>query len=45
MRSLSVLWIHAPQPGAAQRMPIVEYGLSDAFRDFCGEAYNVRMPL
>ncbi len=45
MRSLSVLWIHAPQPGDAQRMPIVEYGLSDAFRDFCGEAYNVRMPL
>ena len=26
-------------------MPIIEHGLSDAFRDFCGEAFNVRMPL
>ena len=26
-------------------MPAVEYGMSDAFREFCGDAYNVRMPL
>lgn len=45
MRSLSVIWIHKPADDDARRMPIVEYGLSDAFREFCGEAYNVRMPL
>ncbi len=45
MRSLSVIWIHKPVDDDARRMPIVEYGLSDAFREFCGEAYNVRMPL
>ncbi len=45
MRSLSVIWIHKPAADDARRMPIVEYGLSDAFREFCGEAYNVRMPL
>ena len=26
-------------------MSVVEHGLSDAFRDFCAEAFNVRMPL
>ena len=45
MRSLSVLWLHVPGAGDADVMPIVEHGLSDAFRDFCAEAFNVRMPL
>ena len=45
MRSLSVIWIHQPESDDPRRMPIVEYGLSDAFREFCGDAYNVRMPL
>ena len=31
--------------GDADMMPVVEHGLSDAFRDFCAEAFNVRMPL
>lgn len=26
-------------------MPVVEHGLSDAFRTFCAEAFDVRMPL
>ncbi|MBO4448352.1 MAG: aminotransferase class I/II-fold pyridoxal phosphate-dependent enzyme, partial [Kiritimatiellae bacterium] len=25
--------------------PVVEHGMSDAFRDFCADAFNVRMPL
>ena len=45
MRSLTVLWLHAPMCGDADMMPVVEHGLSDAFRDFCAEAFNVRMPL
>ena len=45
MRSLSVLWLHTPSAGDDDVMPIVEHGLSDAFRDFCAEAFNVRMPL
>ena len=45
MRSLTVLWLHAPMDGDADMMPVVEHGLSDAFRDFCAEAFNVRMPL
>ena len=45
MRSLTVLWLHAPAADDAHVMPIVEHGLSDSFRDFCAEAFNVRMPL
>ena len=45
MRSLSVLWLHTPDPRDAKILPIVEYGLSDAFRDFCHDVFNVRAPL
>lgn len=45
MRSLSVLWLHKSAPGDAKDVPLVEYGLSDAFREFCHDAFNVRMPL
>ena len=45
MRFLTVLWLHEPGAGDADLMPVVEHGLSDAFRDFCAEAFNVRMPL
>ena len=45
MRSLTVLWLHKPDVDDATVMPIVEHGLSDAFRDFCDDAFNVRMPL
>ena len=45
MRTLSVLWLHAPEACDASVMPVVEYGLSDAFRDFCHDAFNVRIPM
>ncbi len=45
MRYLSVLWLHKPLPSDDKTVPVVEYGLSDAFRAFCLEAFNVRMPL
>ena len=45
MRSLSVIWLHAPDARDAKIMPVVEYGLSDAFRDFCHDVFNVRSPL
>lgn len=44
MRSLTVFWLHAPQVRDAKTMPVVEYGLSDAFRDFCHDTFNVRTP-
>ena len=45
MRSLSVLWLHTPEPRDAKTLPVVEYGLSDAFRDFCHDVFNVQSPL
>lgn len=45
MRSLAVLWLHTPQNGDERTFPIVEHGLSDAFREFCQDVCNVRMPL
>ena len=45
MRSLTVFWLHAPDARDAKTMPVVEYGLSDAFRDFCHDTFNVRAPL
>ena len=44
MRSLTVFWIHSPTPRDAKVMPVVEFGLSDAFRDFCHDTFNVRVP-
>ena len=45
MRSLTVFWVHTPNARDAKIMPVVEYGLSDAFRDFCHDTFNVRDPL
>ena len=45
MRSLTVLWLHQPLVDDAAAIPLAEHGLSDAFRDFCHDAFNVRMPL
>ena len=41
MRGLTVFWLHAPGPRDAKLMPVVEYGLSDAFRAFCHDVFNV----
>ena len=45
MRALTVFWVHEPNARDAKTMPVVEYGLSDAFRDFCHDTFNVREPL
>ena len=45
MRSLTVLWLHKPLGDDDSSIPMVEHGLSDAFRDFCHDAFNVRMPM
>ena len=45
MRYLSVLWLHQPLPSDGRTLPVVEHGLSDAFRAFSHETFNVRMPL
>ena len=45
MRTLTVIWLHSPQAGDIDMLSVVEHGLSDAFRDCCSEAFNVRMPL
>ena len=41
MRALTVFWLHTPESRDAKVMPVVEYGLSDAFRDFCHDTFNV----
>ncbi|MBR3957589.1 MAG: hypothetical protein IKJ89_07050 [Kiritimatiellae bacterium] len=45
MRSLTVIWLYASREDDVRHLPVVEHGMSDAFRDFCAEAFNVRMPL
>lgn len=45
MRSLSVLWLHTPEKTDGKILPVVEYALSDAFRDFCHDAFNVGVPM
>lgn len=44
MRSLTVFWLHAPTPRDAKILPAVEFGLSEAFREFCHDTFNVREP-
>ena len=44
MRALTVFWLHRPSARDTKVMPVVEYGLSDAFRDFCHDTFNVREP-
>ena len=45
MRSLTVLWLHTPNERDTKLLPVVEYGLADAFREFCHDTFNVQMPL
>lgn len=45
MRTLTILWLHKPDAGDGDMLSVAEHGLSDAFRDFCAEAFNVRVPL
>ena len=44
MRSLTVFWLHVPADHDDRVLPVVEYGLSDAFREFCHDTFNVCTP-
>ncbi|MBP5790828.1 MAG: aminotransferase class I/II-fold pyridoxal phosphate-dependent enzyme [Kiritimatiellae bacterium] len=45
MRSLSVLWLHRKTQADEKALPLIEYALSDAFKDFCQSVFNVHAPL
>ena len=45
VRSLSVFYLHRPNKLDSKRLPLIEYGLADAFRDFCRETFDTGMPL
>ena len=45
IRTLTVFYLHVPHRLDAKNLPVVEYGLSDAFRDFCRETFDARSPL
>ena len=40
VRSLTVFYLHRANRLDARRLPVVEYGLTDAFRDFCRETFD-----
>jgi len=42
IRTLSVFYLHKPSRFDAKRLPVIEYGLTDAFRDFCRETFDMR---
>ena len=44
-KNLNVFYLHRPTAQDAERLPVIEYGLSDAFRDFCRETFDTRQPL
>ena len=45
LQPLHVIYLHAPAPDDATVLPEMEYGLSDAFRAFCKEAFSNGHPL
>ena len=45
IRTLTVFYLHKPHRQDAKNLPVVEYGLSDAFRDYCRETFDARAPL
>lgn len=45
VRSLTVFYLHKAGKFDSRRLPIIEYGLNDAFRDFCRETYDTNAPL
>jgi len=44
-RSLTVIYLHHATRFDARRLPVMEYGLADAFRDFCRETFDTQGPL
>ena len=45
VRNLTAIYLHRETRTDAKRLPVIEYGLADAFRDFCRETFNVDAPL
>ena len=45
IRTLTVFYLHRPHRLDGKNLPIVEYGLADAFREFCRETFDARGPL
>ena len=45
VRSLAVFYLHRAHRLDARRLPVVEYGLADALRDFCRETFDTVAPL
>ena len=45
VRSLSVMYLHRANRLDAKRLPLMEYGLTDAFRDFCRETFDTQAAL
>lgn len=45
VRALTVFYLHKAHRLDARRLPVVEYGLTDAFRDFCRETFDTGAPL
>ena len=41
VRSLTVFYLHRAGHRDSQRLPVIEYGLTDAFRDFCRDTFDV----
>ena len=42
IRTLSVFYLHTPGRFDKKRLPVIEYGLTDAFRDFCRETFDTQ---
>ncbi len=42
IRTLTVFYLHRPGRFDSKRLPVIEYGLTDAFRDFCRETFDTR---
>ncbi len=43
MRALTVFWLHEKDGSRDEKiLPVVEYGLSSAFREFCRDTFDVR---
>ena len=45
IRTLTVLYLHKQRRQDEKTLPVMEYGLADAFRDFCRETFDARGPL
>ena len=45
VRSLTVFYLHKVGPRDLRRLPVIECGINDAFRDFCRETFDAGAPL